>query len=76
MVHTLFQEQEVKTSLKAAWDFFSRPQNLERITPATMKFRVKGNPPDAIYPGLMICYTVSPLFGIPLTWVSEITQVQ
>ena len=28
-----------------------------------------------MYPGMMIRYRVSPLFGIPMTWVTEITQV-
>ena len=31
--------------------------------------------PPEIYPGLMIEYSVSPLFGIPLTWMTEITHV-
>ena len=28
-----------------------------------------------MYPGLFIEYTVSPLLGIPMTWVTEITHV-
>jgi ligand-binding SRPBCC domain-containing protein len=29
-----------------------------------------------MYPGMIITYKVSPLFGIKLTWVTEITQVK
>ncbi len=29
-----------------------------------------------MYPGQIITYTVKPLLGIPLTWVTEITQVE
>jgi ligand-binding SRPBCC domain-containing protein len=34
--------------------------------------------PDAemVYPGMLLVYKVSPLFGIPLTWVTEITEVE
>lgn len=29
-----------------------------------------------MYPGQMIAYTVRPLAGIPITWITEITHVQ
>jgi ligand-binding SRPBCC domain-containing protein len=41
-----------------------------------MGFRVISPLPDAAYPGLMIRYRVRPLLGIPVTWVTEITQVR
>lgn len=34
------------------------------------------NLPEKMYPGMMIQYKVSPLLGIPLTWVTEISQVR
>jgi ligand-binding SRPBCC domain-containing protein len=36
---------------------------------------ISENLPDKMYPGMIICYRVKPLFGIPVTWVTEITQV-
>ncbi len=62
--------------LAECWEFFSNPANLARITPPTLGFRVHSELPREIYPGLMIRYTVSPLLGIPLTWLTEITQVR
>jgi ligand-binding SRPBCC domain-containing protein len=58
-----------------AWNFFSNPANLCRITPPEMNFIIRSKLPDKVYPGLIIIYTVSPLFHIPLNWVTEITQV-
>ncbi|MBK6967143.1 MAG: SRPBCC family protein [Bacteroidales bacterium] len=69
--------QIVNTSLEACWDFFSDPANLSVITPPEMNFRIKfPQPMPAMYQGLIIRYTVSPLLGIPLEWITEITQVK
>ena len=62
-------------SLGQCWDFFSNPRNLAKITPPTLGFRVQSELPEKVYPGLMIEYKVSPLFGIPLSWLTEIVQV-
>ncbi|MEI7660998.1 MAG: SRPBCC family protein [Bacteroidota bacterium] len=59
-----------------AWKFFSNPANLGRITPPSMNFIIRSEVPENIYPGLIILYTVSPVLGIPLKWVTEITQVK
>lgn len=41
-----------------------------------MNFRIlSGQLPETMYPGQIIRYKVSPLFGIPMTWVTEITEV-
>ncbi len=56
--------------------FFSNPANLSKITPPNLDFKIIGELPDEIYPGMMIEYRVRPLFGIPLTWVTEITHVE
>ena len=75
-LYTLERSQTVALSLEACWRFFSDPRNLAKLTPASLGFRVESKLPAEIHPGLMIRYTVSPLFRIPSTWVSEITQVQ
>ena len=62
--------------LEAAWDFFSAPGNLPSITPPDLGFHVLSDPPAAIYPGLMLRYSVRPLPGFRTTWVSEITHVR
>lgn len=65
----------VHVPLKQCWDFFANPHNLEKITPPSLNFRIKTDLPDEIYPGLMLEYNVSPLLGIPISWLTEIVQV-
>lgn len=75
-MYQLKRTQFVKTDLDTCWKFFSAPENLQKITPAYMKFRVLTETPPAIYPGLIIAYKVSPVMHIPLSWVTEITVVE
>ena len=52
------------------------PANLSRVTPIEMNFTITSRVPEKIYPGLIITYKVSPVFSIPVSWVTEITQVK
>lgn len=71
------KEQFIKTTIEELWDFISSPQNLKKITPTKMGFDIcTPNLPNKIYEGMIIRYTVRPLFSIPTTWVTEITHVQ
>jgi ligand-binding SRPBCC domain-containing protein len=74
-IYQLERSQTVSLGIEECWRFFSDPRNLEKITPPSMNFTVKSKLPAEVYPGLMIEYTVSPLLGIPLTWLTEIVQV-
>jgi len=68
--------QKIPASVQQVWDFMSSPKNLKEITPAYMGFHIASpNLPEKMYPGMIISYTVSPLMGIKMTWVTEITQV-
>lgn len=75
-MHQFIRKQFVKTNLQTCWDFFSSPANLKRITPSYMGFDVKTEVPTKMYEGLIIAYTVKPLLGIPVEWVTEITHVK
>lgn len=75
-IYTLARTQIVEMSLERCWAFFSDPRNLAQITPPTLGFRVRSDLPAEIYPGLMIRYRVSPVLGIPMTWLTEITRVE
>lgn len=70
--------QKIPVDLDTAWDFFSSPLNLSEITPKDMTFDVTSPNMEGIkmYPGMIITYKVSPLFGIKLNWVTEITHVK
>ncbi|WP_316808901.1 SRPBCC family protein [Pedobacter agri] len=77
-IHRLEFTQKIPVELDTAWDFFSSPLNLAEITPKDMTFDVT-SPNMAntkMYPGLIITYKVSPLFGVKLDWVTEITHVK
>ncbi len=75
-MHQLKRTQRLPIDLVTAWDFFSSPKNLAAITPDELGFEIKSELPDKMYPGMLIQYTVKPLLGIPLTWVTEITHVE
>jgi ligand-binding SRPBCC domain-containing protein len=74
-LHRLETVQRIPVPLALAWEFFSDARNLSRITPPSMGFQVTSPLPERVYPGLIIAYRVRPLLGVPLTWVTEITQV-
>lgn len=75
-MYQLKTTQQLPITLQQAWDFFSSPKNLATITPDSLDFRIKSDLPDKMYAGMMIRYTVKPLLGIPVTWVTEITHVE
>lgn len=74
--HVLEQHQRLALAPAAAWSFFADPANLPLITPPDLNFVVTGGGQQPIYPGQIITYTVSPILGIPLAWMTEITQVR
>ena len=75
-MYTLKEEQVIPMSLDVAWDFFSNPNNLPKITPSWLNLKVTSDLPDKMYQGMIITYKVYPVFGIPQNWVTEITTVK
>ena len=75
MVNKLLYSQKLPISLDEAWDFLSSPNNLKLITPESMNFKIIDWDKKKAYPGQIIQYTVSPILGIRIKWVTEITQV-
>lgn len=74
-VYTLKANQKLKIDKNQAWEFFSNPVNLKTITPSHLGFNIINDLPEKMYPGMLICYKLSPIKGIKVTWVTEITQV-
>jgi NADH dehydrogenase len=72
--HILSSRHHVASDLDRVWDFFSRAQNLGRITPRSMGFEIHTADPST-QPGSAIDYTIRPLFGIPLHWRTRIDAV-
>lgn len=76
-VYSLKTVQKIPISLEVAWDFFSKPSNLKEITPTNLGFQiVSKHHGEEMYAGQIIEYTVRPLLGIPLYWMTEITHVK
>ncbi len=76
MIYTFKAQQFLNTDLDTAWDFFSSAKNLASITPPDLDFKIHTNLDDTeVYEGMIIDYTVRPLFGIPLKWQTEICKV-
>jgi ligand-binding SRPBCC domain-containing protein len=70
-------EQFLPIDIDRAWAFFSSPKNLALITPPDMKFKIRTALNDEeIYEGMLIDYTVRPLFGIPMYWQTEICKIE
>ncbi|MEO6871075.1 MAG: SRPBCC family protein [Chthoniobacterales bacterium] len=74
-IYQLERKQAVSLGVEECWRFFSDPRNLRKITPPALNFRIKRELPAEVFPGLLIEYTVTPLLGIPLTWLTEIVHV-
>ena len=68
--------QHVNATIEECWEFFSSPANLQKITPQSMGFKITDFDGKNMYAGQIIQYKVSPLLGIKLPWVTEITFVK
>jgi ligand-binding SRPBCC domain-containing protein len=69
--YTLHRVQRVAVPHDRAFAFFARPENLARITPPWLGFRIVSEDLE-MREGLRIEYRVTPL-GVPQRWVSQIT---
>lgn len=74
-IYRFYEEQILPVTINNAWNFFSRPENLAKITPPDMKFRITNRPGKDIYTGMIIRYRVRPLLDICLNWTTEIVYV-
>ena len=74
-VYTLHREQYLPIDIDTAWAFFSSAENLAKITPPGMNFRMLVAPGTGIYTGMRLHYRLTPLLGIPVKWETEIREV-
>lgn len=76
-VYEIREKQALPVSLDEAWAFFSHPKNLAEMTPEYLNLKFTNSLfRDEMYAGQVITYTVKPVLGIPMFWMTEITHVK
>ena len=75
-IYRLETIQNLPITQTEAWDFLSNPKNLKRITPDYMGFKIVSGASERMFAGQIIQYVVTPVLGIPTTWVTGITHVE
>ena len=75
-IYTLTSEQILPISLEKAWEFFTVPTNLDKITPEEMQFEITNNPPEKTYLGQIITYKIGILPMVKSNWITEITHFE
>jgi len=69
-------EIRLDASLEDVWDFFTRPENLERLTPPSMGMEMLTKTEEKMQIGQTISYRVKPLLGLPMVWKAEIEAME
>jgi|TARA_B110000211_G_C14041747_1_gene537099 ligand-binding SRPBCC domain-containing protein len=75
-IYRFKKSQLLPITINEAWDFLSDPNNLKKITPEYMGFKILEKEDTKMYAGQIIQYIVTPILGIPTKWVTEITHVK
>ncbi len=70
-VQTLHREATVPTDLDQTFAFFADAQNLERLTPPWLSFRIATPLPIEMKEGALIDYVIE-LYGVPIPWRTRI----
>lgn len=67
----------IERPLEDVWNFFSMPENLEKVTPEHVNFKtIGGKKGEVVYPGMIVQHQLAPLLGIKMLWTTEIKQVK
>ena len=71
--YVLEREMRIAKTAKEVFPFFAAAENLVRITPPELGFRIRSPLPSAMRSGTLIDYTIK-LYGIPMKWRTAITR--
>ena len=72
-IYRLYNQQFLPISKESAWWFFSTPQNLQKITPEELDFRMTSPDEGKVYLGQIITYSIRLNKVFKMNWVTEIT---
>lgn len=70
--HQLEYETRIDAPLTEVFDFFSRAENLQALTPPYLHFKILTPLPIVMGQGILIDYQIK-LLGIPFKWRTEIS---
>lgn len=71
--HTLIRTTIIRRPLTEVFDFFSKAENLNLLTPAELEFKILTPLPIKMKAGALIDYKIK-LNGIPFKWKTEISE--
>jgi ligand-binding SRPBCC domain-containing protein len=71
--YELHAEQWVPQPREHVFPFFADPQNLERLTPAFLRFHVRRRSTPDVRRGTLLTYTLR-LHGVPVIWRTRIDE--
>lgn len=71
--HIFTASQEIALPGEEVFEFFSNAENLEKITPPSLGFKILTELPITIAQGTLIDYDLN-LHGFPIKWRTEITR--
>jgi ligand-binding SRPBCC domain-containing protein len=72
-MHILTKTTIINKPLSEVFEFFSNAENLNKITPPDMQFKILTPLPIIIKKGTLIDYKIK-VSGIPFNWQTEITE--
>jgi len=75
-IHVINTEQELPISIDEAWEFFSTPKNLEKLTPGNLQFKILTCSHESMVEGQIISYKIRLMPFVWISWVTEITYVE
>lgn len=76
MLYRIKKDQTVPETLDVVWDYFSRPENLNELTPPDMHFEITHNDSDNMFQGQLIEYRVQFMPFLRSRWLTEIAHVE
>ncbi|MEC9456602.1 MAG: SRPBCC family protein [Candidatus Neomarinimicrobiota bacterium] len=72
IIYKLLTEQFIEQPIDVVFDFFSKPENLEEITPPRLRFKIITPSPIIMEKGSVIDYYIK-ILGISVHWQTLIT---